>query len=92
MIMKIGACGIACEVCGLYAKGTCGGCTHGDDGDASLVLETQKEKFGMVCPVLECASSRKVGHCLKDCDVFPCDLLGQGYPYGKAWLSMFKQG
>jgi hypothetical protein len=89
--MKIGACGIACEVCGLYAKDACSGCTHGDDENVSLVLGTQKKRFGMVCPVLECASGRKVGHCLKDCDIFPCDLLGQGYPYGKAWLSMFKQ-
>ena len=90
--MKIGACGIACEVCGFLANGVCGGYVSGDDESTSLVLETQKKKFGMVCPVLECASRRKVGHCLKDCDEFPCELLSRGYPYGKAWLSMFKKG
>ena len=90
--MKIGACGIACELCGLFAKGVCGGCTHGDDENAPVVLETQKKQFGMVCPVLECASSRKVGHCLKDCGEFPCDVLYQGFPYGKAWLNVFKKG
>lgn len=73
--MKIGACGIACEVCGLFAKGVCVGCVAGDDEGASLVLDTQKKQFGLACPVLECALSGKVGHCLEDCDVFPCDVL-----------------
>ena len=90
--MKIGACGIACEVCGFLAKGACEGCVAGSDEGASKKLDEQKKKFGMVCPVLECASSRKVGHCLKDCDEFPCDLLYRGYPYGKAWLNVFKKG
>ena len=89
--MKIGACGIACELCHLFAKGACSGCTPSNDEKAPLVVETQKKKFGMVCPVLECASTRKVGHCLKDCDEFPCDLLYRGYPYGKVWLNMFKK-
>ena len=88
--MKVGACGIACEVCGFLAKGACGGCVPGDDEGASLVLETQKEQFGLACPVLECASSRKVPYCLKDCDDFPCELLYRGFPYGKAWLNLFK--
>ena len=89
--MQIGACGIACELCGLFAKGACGGCTHGDDENAPLVLETQKRQFGMVCPVLECASSRKTGHCLKDCDEFPCDVLYRGFPYSKRFLDIFKR-
>ena len=88
--MKIGACGIACEVCGFLAKGVCGGCVPGDDEGASLVLETQKKQFGLACPVLECASSRKVSHCLKDCDEFPCELLYRGFPFGKTWLNLFK--
>ena len=89
--MKIGACGIACEVCGFFTKGACQGCVPGDDEGASKVLDTQKKKFGFACPVLECASSRKVGYCLKDCDEFPCDVLYQGFPYGKAFLNLFKR-
>ena len=89
--MKIGACGIACEVCGFFARGACTGCTRGDDEGAPLVLDYQKQQFGMVCPVLECASTRKAGHCLKDCGEFPCDVLYRGFPYGKAWLNLFKK-
>ena len=90
--MNIGACGIACEVCSYLAKGMCDGCAPGNDEGASMKLDAQKKRFGLTCPVLECAYSSKVGHCLKDCDKFPCDLLYQGFPYGKAWLNLFKRG
>jgi len=50
MNMRIGACGITCELCGLFTEGVCGGCTSGNDEKALLVVETQKKKFGMVWP------------------------------------------
>jgi len=89
--MKIGACGIACEVCGFLAKGVCGGCVAGNDQGASKKLDEQKKKFGFTCPVLECAVGNKVGFCLKDCDKFPCELLYRGYPYSKGFLDIFKR-
>ncbi len=53
--MKIGACGIACEVCGYFTKGMCEGCVAGNDEGASKKLDIQKKKLGFSCPVLECA-------------------------------------
>ena len=90
--MKIGACGIACEVCGLFSKGACGGCVSGNDRSVSLVLDAQKKQFGFSCPVLKCASRREVGYCLRDCNDFPCDVLYRGFPYGKGFLDLFKKG
>jgi len=89
--MKIGACGIACEVCGFLAKGVCEGCVAGNDEGASMKLDTQKKQFGFACPVLECNFSRKAGYCLKDCDSFPCDVLYRGFPYSKGFLDIFKK-
>jgi len=89
--MKIGACGIACDVCGHLAKGMCEGCVAGNDEGALMKANAQKKQFGFCCPVLECASSRKVGHCLKDCDKFPCELLYRGFPYSKGFLDIFKR-
>ena len=88
--MKIGACGIACEVCGYYTRGMCEGCVAGNDTGASDKLDIQQQKLGFTCPVLECAATRKVGYCLKDCDKFPCEVLYQGFPYSKGFLDIFK--
>ena len=88
--MNIGACGIACEVCAVFARGDCPGCVAGNDITASQKLDAQKEKLGFTCPVLECAVSSKVGYCLKDCGKFPCDVLYQGFPYSKEFLDIFK--
>lgn len=90
VIMKIGACGIACEVCGYFVKGMCEGCVAGDDEDAPKTLEIQKTKLGFSCPVLDCAFNRKIGYCLKDCDKFPCEVLYKGLPYSKGFLDIFK--
>jgi len=89
--MEIGACGIACGVCGFFTKGMCPGCVAGNDEGASDKLDTQKKNLGFTCPVLECAFSSKVGYCLKDCDKFPCDVLYQGFPYSKEFLDIFKR-
>ena len=89
--MKIGACGIACEVCSYSVGGICEGCLAGDDEDAANKLEMQKAKLGFNCPVLECAFSNKVGYCLKDCDKFPCEVLYRGFPYSEGFLNIFKK-
>jgi len=65
--MNIGACGIACEVCAVFARGDCPGCVAGNDDTASQKLDAQKEKLDWTCPVLECAINNRVGYCLKDC-------------------------
>jgi hypothetical protein len=90
--MKVGACGIACEVCGFLAQGKCEGCVPGNDKSASAKLDFQRKQFGFACPVLECAAKSRVGYCLKDCDKFPCDVLYRGFPYSKAYLDIFKRG
>jgi hypothetical protein len=89
--MKTGACGIACEVYGYFVKGICEGCVAGNDEDAAKKLEMQKAKLGLNCPVLECAFNRKIDHCLKDCDKFPCEVLYGGFPYSKGFLDIFKK-
>ena len=89
--MRIGACGIACEVCSYFVKGACEGCVAGNDEGAAKKLDIQKSKLGFTCPVLECAFNSKVGYCLKDCDKFPCEVLYRGFPYSKGFLDIFKE-
>jgi hypothetical protein len=89
--MKVGACGIACEVCGYFVRGMCEGCVAGNDEGAANKLEMQKSKLGFTCPVLECAFKKKIGYCLKDCDKFPCETLYKGFPYSKGFLDIFKK-
>jgi len=85
--MKVGACGMACEVCKL--KEMCGGCVAGTDERATAFVETLKG-LGLSCPVLECAIKSKVDHCL-GCEKFPCDVLYQAeFPYSKKLLDGLK--
>ena len=97
--MPTGACGINCDVCGLYVKGVCGTCAAGTDERAQKKLAEQLEVINMRCPILECAVERKVGYCLRDCEEFPCtkfesgfkSLMGAGpYPYSNGFLAMFR--
>jgi len=90
--MEIGACGIACGVCALFARGICPGCVAGNDAGVSEKLDAHKKKLGSICPVLKCAVANKVGYCLRDCDEFPCDVLYRGFPYSKRFLNIFKEG
>jgi len=89
--ISIGACGIACGVCGLFINEVCAGCAAGTDPSASTKLDALRERFDLTCPVLQCAISRKVAYCMKDCDKFPCDVLYQGFPYSKKFLDWFKE-
>lgn len=89
--MEIGACGIACGVCGHFVEGRCEGCVAGNDEGVAKKLEIQRSKLGFVCPVLECAFGNKIAYCLKDCDKFPCEVLYRGFPYSKRFLGIFKE-
>ena len=87
-----GACGIACEVCGLREKVICStdGCVAGTDPKAPEKLERKKTALGHPCLILECAINKKVDYCLR-CDEFPCEVhYKQGMPYSKQTLDLFK--
>jgi len=98
--MAVGACGVSCDVCGLYVKGICNPCAAGTEEAAQKKLAGQMERMGMHCPILACAVKRKVGYCSKDCDEFPCGNFESGfesvqgpgsYPYSMSYLNMFKR-
>lgn len=74
---KIGACGIACEVCGLHSKGICQGC------DPALAKH-------IPCPILKCAADKKIQYCSRDCADFPCSIYKGEYPYSQAYLGMYQ--
>lgn len=45
--------------------------------------------MGAGCAVLECAIDRGVGHCLRDCDEFPCGFYrDRDYPFSQGFLDM----
>lgn len=85
------ACGVACEVCGVLAKGGCpiDGCVAGNDPRAPERLEKLKAAVGESCAVLECAIKNKVDYCLR-CEKFPCEIHYQEYPYSRKFLDIFK--
>jgi len=99
--MAVAACGICCDVCGRCLKlGFPTTCAPGTDETAPKKLDAQRQFFqGHHCPILACAVENKVGHCLKDCEEFPCtrfesgfeSLLGPGpFPYSTSFLNVFK--
>lgn len=60
--MPISACGVACDVCGLHLKGSCGTCYAGTDERVKQKLDEQmKAIINMHCPILACTVSKKVG-------------------------------
>ena len=94
--MPVAACGISCDVCGLYVKRICSTCVAGTDERARKKLDAQMQAIKMHCPILACAVERKVGYCLKDCEEFPCAKFESGsgvgaYPYSASFLNMFRR-
>ena len=98
--MPIAACGVCCDVCGLYVKGLCGTCAAGTGERAQKKLDAQMQAIKMYCPILACAVERRIGYCLKDCDDFPCAKFESGFeavqgagpfPYSSSFLNMFKK-
>jgi len=93
--MPVAACGISCDVCGLYVKGICSTCVAGTDERAQKKLDGMMQVIKMQCPILACAVEKKIGYCLKDCEEFPCAKFESGfgpepYPYSAGFLNMFK--
>lgn len=88
--MKIGACGIACEVCGLYDQDICEGCGSGTEEHSKERVEMLR-KIGVLCPVLECAVKNDIVYCSKDCKEFPCSKYKKDpFPYGHVYLEMYE--
>lgn len=87
--MATGACGIDCDACRLKVQGKCSSCGPGDSEEATRKLSAQVRLLGSPCPMLECARSRGIPHCLRDCDEFPCERLRAGpYPFSPDFLLM----
>ena len=89
--VKIGACGIAREVCGYFAKVMYEDCVAGNGEGTTKKLEIHEEKLGLNCPVLECTFDRRVGYCFNDYDKFPCEVLCEGFSYTSGLLDIFKR-
>ena len=77
-------------MCRLHHLGVCSTCGPGTSAVGQEKLAAQLRLFGAGCPVLACAVDRGVGHCLRDCDDFPCEVLaeGGGYPLANRFLEM----
>jgi hypothetical protein len=94
--MPVAACGVSCDVCGLYVKRICGTCVAGTDEKARKKLDAQMKLLNKQCPILACAVERKVAYCLKDCEDFPCVNFESGlwdgpFPYSTQFLTMFRK-
>ena len=85
--MPTGACGINCDVCRLNALGVCSSCGPGNSMEAQQKMAVQIRVLGAPCPILECAASRGIDHCLRDCEAFPCERFG-AYPFSEGFLKM----
>jgi hypothetical protein len=85
--MATGACGINCDACRLNLLGVCSSCGPGKSLEAQRKMTAQVRLLGAPCPVLECASSRKIDYCLRDCEEFPCERL-RAYPFSEGFLNM----
>jgi len=87
--IRIGACGVACEICVFYKKGVCPGCLPGNDEGAPARLEFFSKVYR--CPTMDCAIKRKVDYCL-NCDKMPCDILYKDeMPYSRKLLDGLKE-
>ena len=98
--MPLAACGISCDVCGLYVKGLCSSCFAGTDERVQEKLDEQMQAIDMCCPILLCAVEKKISYCLRDCQEFPCVRFHSGFesvqgtgpfPYSTSFLNMFRR-
>lgn len=97
--MPVAACGICCDVCEFYVKGICVPCAAGTNADGvRQKQDAEIKKLGMGCPILQCASEKKIAYCTRDCQDFPCEKYRTGWaswmgpgpcPYSESWLAMF---
>ena len=64
--MRIGVCGIACEVCPRMTRGAC------PNGEAGC-----RPKDNKFCAIATCALAKGVGLCF-ECTEFPCETTKSG--------------
>ena len=78
--VKIGPCGISCAICRFYIHGQCGCCQT--EGSSPFKWTARHQ-----CPVGQCATTRQIAFCARDCTDFPCSLLEDTIPYRWAQLA-----
>lgn len=79
----VGACGMSCSACPLMKAGKCKGCGPGNAVSAEMVSMKN-------CPVLNCASKKKIEYCGTDCPKFAeCGKL-VGHPYHEDFMAKIK--
>lgn len=84
-----GACGLNCHACGLFRQGKCSPCAAGTEAQAQKKLTAQIKLLGGPCPILQCATERKISYCSADCQAFPCRRFMTGpYPLSQGYLEM----
>jgi len=92
--VHVAACGICCNVCGLFQKSICLPCGSGLKKDEKIVkkkMEEQMKNLGHVCSRLQCVIEKKIGYCMKDCSEFPCKSYEERlFPYSEGFLKMYK--
>lgn len=87
--MPTGACGVDCDACRLNVLKICSSCGPATGTIAQDKMAAQLRILGAPCPILACASKRKIHYCPRDCDEFPCDVFVNGeYPFSRGFLSM----
>ena len=64
--MKIGVCGIACEICPRMVKGLC------PNGEKGCTPRENK-----LCQICSCAFKKGVRYCFQ-CEEFPCETTKSG--------------
>ena len=64
--MKIGVCGIACEICPRMVQGKC------PNGDTGCV-----PKENEFCKIASCAYQKNIRYCF-ECSEFPCEITKSG--------------
>jgi len=81
--MMVAACGLSCSTCPLMKAGKCKGCGPANGVSAEMVAMKN-------CPVLNCASMKKIAYCGTDCMKFTdCGKL-IGRPYDKSFMEKIK--
>jgi len=85
--MPTAACGINCDVCRLNVLGVCSSCGPGNSLEAQQKMAVQVRVLGAPCPILECAATRGIDYCLRDCEEFACERFS-AYPFSEGFLRM----
>jgi len=97
---------MVCGVCKLLEDNACEmcGCVPGTDKRVPEKQMRMKAVVGTICPILECASKKKVDFCFK-CPEFPCEnfyahempemyaspgMKYKPFPFSREFLDRFK--